>query len=169
MVALTTSLRPMVADDVPEVAALERRSFSDPWSARSLAEELTLADRRYVVACEDRILGYGGLMIVGDEAHVLTLAVDPDRRRNGIGAALLLWLVEQALGSGVCHLTLEVRVSNDPARGLYERFGFATVGTRRRYYRDEDALIMWAADLGSDAARRRLDGIREEIGWATSR
>jgi len=169
MVALIASLRPMVAGDVPEVAALERRSFSDPWSERALAEELTLADRRYVVACEDRIVGYGGLMVVGDEAHVLTLAVDPDRRRNGIGAAILLRLVDQAVGSGVRHLTLEVRISNDPARSLYERFGFAAVGTRPRYYRDEDALIMWSADLGSDAARSRLDGLREELGWATSR
>jgi ribosomal-protein-alanine N-acetyltransferase len=164
MVALTTSLRPMVAADVPEVAALERRAFSDPWSERALAEELELADRRYVVACAEGIVGYGGSMILGDEAHVLTLAVDPVRRRRGIATRLLLWLIDEAVGSGVHHLTLEVRVSNEAARGLYERFGFTAAGRRRRYYRDEDALIMWSADLGSDAARRRLQMIREEVG-----
>jgi ribosomal-protein-alanine N-acetyltransferase len=164
MVAVTTDLRPMMAADLPAVAALERKAFSDPWSERTLAEELGLADRRYVVAGGDPVVGYGGLMLVGDEAHVLTLAVDPACRRQRIGTRLLLWLMGEAVGSGVRHLTLEVRVSNDPARSLYRRFGFTEVGTRRRYYRDEDAVVMWAMDIGSDEARRRLDGIREETG-----
>lgn len=163
MVAVTLSLRPMVGADLPEVAALERIAFTDPWSERALAEELRLADRRYVVAHDGRILGYAGMMLVGEDAHVLTLAVEPAFRRRRVATRLLLWLVDAALAAGVRHLTLEVRVSNDPAQSLYRRFGFEPVGVRPGYYRDEDALVMWAVDVDGADARRRFAAIREEV------
>jgi ribosomal-protein-alanine N-acetyltransferase len=155
----------MVGADVPQVAALEQASFADPWSERVLSEELSLADRRYVVAAEPDgpVVGYGGVMLVGDDAHVMTMAVHPAHRRRGLGTRLLLWMVDAAMGAGAVHLTLEVRVSNDAARSLYERFGFERVGVRRGYYGDEDALIMWAVDVDRDDARRRLEAIREEL------
>ena len=164
MVTVTASLRPMQWSDLSAVAALEAASFPDPWSERVLAEELALADRRYVVAADrdGSISGYGGLMLVGEDAHVMTMAVHPDRRRRGLGTRILLWLVDSAIGDGAAHLTLEVRVSNDAARGLYRRFGFEPVGVRRGYYGDEDALIMWAVDVDGDDARARLEEIREE-------
>ncbi len=165
MVAVTAMLRPMTGGDLDAVAALEQASFDEPWSRRALAEEIGLADRRYVVAtgADGGVVGYAGAMLVGEDAHVLTMAVDAAHRRRGLGTRLLLWLVDAALGAGAVHLTLEVRVSNEAAQALYRRFGFDPVGVRRRYYRDEDALIMWAVDVDGEVARRRLDAIREEF------
>jgi len=162
---VTTTLRPMEAADVPAVAGLEAAAFTDPWSERTLAEELALSDRRYLVAIgeDGGLAGYGGLMLVGEDAHVLTIAVDPRRRRRGLGTRLLSRLVDEAIAAGARHLTLEVRVSNDAARALYGKFGFEPVGVRRRYYRDEDALVMWAVDVDGEAAAGRLRRIREEL------
>jgi ribosomal-protein-alanine N-acetyltransferase len=164
MVVMTASLRPMRRSDLPDVAALEDACFTDPWSQRTLAEELELENRRYVVASgpDGTICGYGGLMKIGEDAHVLTMAVLPPYRRKGIGTRLLLWLVERAVAEGAAHMTLEVRVSNEDAQGLYRRFGFEPVGVRRNYYRDEDALIMWAVDVDGADARNRLEAIRKE-------
>jgi ribosomal-protein-alanine N-acetyltransferase len=166
MGAVTTLLRPMAGRDLTAVAALERRAFDDPWSEHALAEELVLSDRRYVVAHDrhDAVVGYGGLMVVGEDAHIMTMAVDPHHRRRGLGTRLLLWLVDAAVGAGALHLTLEVRVSNGAAQTLYRRFGFEPVGVRPGYYGNEDALIMWAVDIDSDEARQRLAAIREEAG-----
>jgi len=161
---LTTSIRPMGPDDIPAVAALEERVFADPWSENAFREELATASRRYLVAEEGRaILGYGGLLVVEDDAHIVTLAVEPGTRGRGLGTRLMLRLAEEALRAGAAHLTLEVRVSNQPAQSLYRRFGFETVGLRRHYYRDEDALIMWALDIDSEGYRRRLTEIREGL------
>jgi ribosomal-protein-alanine N-acetyltransferase len=93
---------------------------------------------------------------------VTTLAVACEARRRGLGTHLMLALVEAAVAAGSSHLTLEVRVSNEAAQRLYRRFGFETVGLRRHYYRDEDALIMWAMDVDSAEYARRLAQIREE-------
>ena len=109
------------------------------------------------------IVGYGGLLVVGEDTHIVTLAVEPGTRGQGLGTRLMLRLAEEALRAGAAHLTLEVRVSNQPAQSLYRRFGFETVGLRRHYYRDEDALIMWALDIDSEGYRRRLTEIREGL------
>jgi ribosomal-protein-alanine N-acetyltransferase len=163
---VTTTFRPMETADVPAVADLEAAAFTDPWSERTLAEEIALPGRRYLVAIGDDgvLAGYGGVMVVGEDAHLLTIAVDPRLRRRGLGSRLLVRLVDEALAAGARHLTLEVRVSNEAARALYRKFGFEPVGVRRRYYRDEDALIMWAVDVDGEAARRRLGRIREGVG-----
>ncbi len=164
MAQLITSIRLMSPDDIPAVAALEQRVFADPWSENAFREELATASRRYLVAEEGRaILGYGGLLVVEDDAHIVTLAVEPGTRGQGLGTRLMLRLAEEALRAGAAHLTLEVRVSNQPAQSLYRRFGFETVGLRRHYYRDEDALIMWALDIDSEGYRRRLTEIREGL------
>jgi ribosomal-protein-alanine N-acetyltransferase len=76
---------------------------------------------------------------------------------------LLLAIIDAALEAGAEHLTLELRVSNSPARSLYERFGFSPVGVRPRYYVDEDALVMWAVNASGSEYSRRLDRIREEV------
>ncbi len=164
MAQLITSIRFMGPDDIPAVAALEQCVFADPWSENAFREEVGTASRRYLVAEEGRvILGYGGLMVVEDDAHIVTLAVEPGTRGRGLGTRLMLRLAEEALRAGAAHLTLEVRVSNQPAQSLYRRFGFETVGLRRHYYRDEDALIMWALDIDSEGYRRRLTEIREGL------
>lgn len=155
----------MTRDDIPAVATLERIVYPEPWSARVFYDELERDNRRYfVVDDHGTIVGYGGLLLVQDDAHVTTLAVDPAVRRRRLGTRLLLTLVEAALEAGARHLTLEVRVSNVDAQRLYERFGFQPVGRRKGYYRDEDALVMWAIDIDDDAYASRLGEIRAELG-----
>jgi ribosomal-protein-alanine N-acetyltransferase len=160
---VTTTIRRMETADIPAVSAMERVVFTDPWSENAFHEELAAAGRRYLVAEEGgAIAGYGGLLVVGEDTHVVTLAVAPEAQRRGLGTRLMVALVEEALAAGSSHLTLEVRVSNEAAQRLYHRFGFETVGLRRHYYRDEDALIMWAMDVDSAEYARRLAEIREE-------
>lgn len=157
-------VRPMTEADIPAVAALERRAFTEPWSEDAFAEELALDNRSYVVAeVGGEVLGYGGVMTLEEEAHIMTVAVDPAATRRKIGTRLMLALVERALERGARHLTLEVRISNDPALRLYRKLGFASVGLRPGYYRDEDALVMWAIDADEAPFQRRLDRIREEV------
>ena len=95
-------------------------------------------------------------MFIDDESHVNNIAVDPAWQGRGLGAALMLDLVRTGLAHGARHLTLEVRVGNDPALALYRRFGMAPVGVRPNYYPDtgDDALIMWARDIDSEAYGR---------------
>jgi ribosomal-protein-alanine N-acetyltransferase len=161
---LTSLVRPMTATDLEVVSNLERDIFPDPWSARAFAEELAAEGRHYLV-CEEggEVVGYAGLLVIGEDAHVVTLGVIPTRRQHGLGALLMLRLAEKALGAGAINLTLEVRADNEVAQGLYHRFGFVPIGVRRRYYRDVDALIMWALDIDSDEYRARLAVIRDGL------
>lgn len=133
------------------VLAIERDSFRSPWSERAFQTELDRPEAsEWFVALEgERVVGYGGLLQVATEGHVTNLAVDRDYRRRGIGSRLLDTLVEAAKARGVRSLTLEVRESNEAAIQLYEKFGFYSVGRRKRYYPedDEDALIMWKYEL----------------------
>ncbi|QIA26327.1 ribosomal protein S18-alanine N-acetyltransferase [Thermaerobacter sp. PB12/4term] len=138
---------PMTPGDLPLVLAIERRSFPTPWSERAFASELRdnlYAD--YIVARRGhRLVGYAGMWCILDEAHVTTIAVDPEFRGRGIGNRLLTALEERALRYGCRRMTLEVRVSNHVAQRLYLRHGFRPCGIRRGYYVDngEDAIIMW--------------------------
>ena len=156
----------MSRSDVPAVATLEREIYPQPWSARIFFDELAQANRRYFVVTSDgEIVGYGGVMLVEDDAHVTTLGVVPGFRRAKLGTRLLLALVESAVGGGARHLTLEVRATNTDAQKLYERFGFAPVGKRKGYYAGEDAIVMWALDVDAEEYGHRLGEIRTELGW----
>lgn len=157
-------IRSMTEKDLEDVVRLEREIYPQPWPHQVFADELTQPGRRYVVVEDDgNVVGYAGLMIVMDEAHVTTLAVRPTRRGARLGTRLMLALVDEALTAGCRQLTLEVRLSNHPAQSLYRRFGMAPVGLRKNYYRDEDALIMWAHDIHSEDYAERLEKIREEL------
>jgi ribosomal-protein-alanine N-acetyltransferase len=112
---------------------------------------------------DKRIIGYGGLLVIDEDAHITTLAVEPEARGQRLGKRLMLALVDQALGVGARHLTLEVRLSNSSAQGLYELFGFAPVGRRKNYYKTEDALVMWATDVDASDYADRLDSIRSGL------
>ena len=159
-IAPPTDVRPMRMSDIPAVHEIERSSFNEPWPEHALRQELTgnrLA--RYLVAERDgRIVGYAGVWLMVDEAHITTFGVLPDARRSGVGVRMLLAVAELGIELGAARLTLEVRPSNAPAIALYERFGFAVVGRRPRYYTDdgEDALIMTTSELHSAAMRARL-------------
>ncbi len=139
------SIKKMDESHVSQIAALEKICFSEPWSENSIASELSNPLSLWLVAEIDGTLaGYIGSQSVLGESDVMNVAVSPDYRRQGIGEALVLALVEELKKLGNHCLSLEVRLSNAPARSLYEKLGFAEVGRRPNYYRNpkEDALIL---------------------------
>jgi len=111
------------------------------------------------------VAGFAGMWIVFDEAHITTIGVDPLYRGRGFGELLLLALIDEAVRRGATWLTLEVRVSNGVAQGLYRKYGFAVQGTRRRYYSDngEDAYVMWSRSLRDPAYLARIEDLREGL------
>jgi ribosomal-protein-alanine N-acetyltransferase len=111
------------------------------------------------------IVGYAGLWLMTDEAHITTIAVDPDFQGNGIGELLVVALIDRAIQIGARWLTLEVRVSNEVAQKLYEKYTFKEMGIRRRYYSDngEDALVMWTDPIDSDTFQGTLLRNREAL------
>ena len=138
-------ITPMTAGQVPAVAELEKICFSDPWSEKSLGEELHNPLSLWLTAAEgDTLCGYIGSQTVLGETDMMNVAVHPDFRRRGIAEGLILSLVEALKKQQSHQLTLEVRASNAPAIGLYEKLGFSQVGRRPNYYRNprEDALIL---------------------------
>ena len=135
----------MTSDHVPQVAALEKECFSDPWSQQSVASELENPLALWLVWEEDgRVLGYVGSQTVLDETDMMNVAVSAQARRRGIAQALVEALVIQLKQRGSRCLTLEVRASNAPAICLYEKLGFRQVGRRPNYYSHpkEDGLIL---------------------------
>ena len=162
---MAVELSPLTAEDIAAAAELEARTYATPWSEQVFRDELAAAGRRYLKAEDDgSLVGYGGIMLVDEEAHITTVVVSPDHRGGRLGTRLVLALVDEAVESGARSLTLEVRVSNDAAQALYRRFGMAPVGVRKRYYVDEDALIMWVHDIDSDEYADRLAAIRGGLG-----
>ena len=136
---------PMENHHVMQVAALEKQCFSEPWSENSVASELNNPLSLWLVAVDDGDLaGYVGSQTVMDETDMMNIAVDVRYRRQGVAQALVEALAEQLKKAGSHCLTLEVRISNQPAIALYEKLGFAQVGKRPNYYRNpkEDALIL---------------------------
>ena len=130
---------------VAQIAQLERRCFSDPWSENSIRSELTGRLSLWVVALDgDTVAGYVGSQSVLGESDMMNVAVAPEYRRQGIAQALILELIRRLAQQGNHSLMLEVRASNAPAIALYEKLGFAQVGRRPNYYRNpkEDALIL---------------------------
>jgi ribosomal-protein-alanine N-acetyltransferase len=157
----------MTVDDLRAVHAIERVSFHVPWPDDAYRNEiLTNRLASYVVArAGDEVVGFGGLWVMVDEAHITTFAVDPRWRRRGVGEWMLLGLLDRAVERRAREATLEVRLSNMPARRLYEKYGFRPVGIRPRYYSDngEDALIMTTDALASPAMRERLARLRADL------
>ena len=151
-----TTIRPMTLEDLGAVVELEKENQPRPWSERVFRDELAAENRTYVVATDDSVVGFGGVMVIGDEGHVTNLLVNPDHRGSGIGRSLMVALIEAAIGNGACHLTLEVRKQNEAARALYSGLGLAPVGVRPRYYGDDDALILWAHDIDQPEYLERL-------------
>ncbi|MGI9641452.1 MAG: ribosomal protein S18-alanine N-acetyltransferase, partial [Acidimicrobiia bacterium] len=159
------TIRPMQRTDIPAVAELEAEIYPQPWPPRVFFDELAMDTRVYLVAVDESetIHGYGGILLIEDDAHITTIAVAPETRGGQLGTRLMLALVDAAVVAGGKHLTLEVRVSNDGAQRLYKRFGFEPVGRRKNYYRDEDALVMWATDIGGPDYTDRLAEIRTSL------
>ena len=135
----------MRQEHVAQVAALEKLCFRDPWSENSVASELNNPLSLWLVALDgERLAGYVGSQTVMDESDMMNLAVHPDYRCQGIGSRLVDELIKELKKKGSQRLTLEVRVSNEPAKRLYDELGFSEIAVRKRYYSHpkEDALIL---------------------------
>lgn len=164
MARIGLNLRSMTMDDIDVVVQLERKIYPEPWSEQAFVEELSRSNRAYyVVEGAEGIVGYGGMFVVEPDAHIATVAVTDEYRGRGLGTRLMLALIEAALEAGAENLTLEVRLDNYAAREIYRRFGFVPIGIRKNYYRDSDALVMWASDITDDAYSQRLDEIRRSL------
>jgi ribosomal-protein-alanine N-acetyltransferase len=165
--ALTVRIEPMRRKHLRSVLRIEQQVYPRPWSSSLFMSELALrATRAYFVARVGReLVGYAGLMMTLDEAHVTTIAVEPKRHRAKIGTRLLLVLVREAIARGATAITLEVRMSNIGAQDLYRRFGFGPVGVRKNYYQEvnEDALVMWARDVDQPDYAALLDSIERMV------
>ncbi len=158
---------PMRRSHLKSVIAIERRIFPSPWSLGLYLSEITQpATRAYYVACVGPdVVGYAGMMVVVGEGHVTNIGVAPEWQRHGVARRLLLKLAAEARERSAQHLTLEVRVSNAGAQALYHEFGFVPAGIRKNYYSEvhEDAIVMWAHDIHTDAYRLRLEGIEARL------
>jgi [ribosomal protein S18]-alanine N-acetyltransferase len=149
------------------VLAIERRVYARPWSPNLFAAEIADPNNRcYLVARQHKdVIGYGGLICYGDEAHITNVAVDPMHQRRAVATRLLVELIAEGIEMGARAISLEVRVTNWTAQRIYARFGFRPVGIRRNYYQEvqEDALIMWTDDIRTTAYRQRLDAIADSL------
>jgi ribosomal-protein-alanine N-acetyltransferase len=205
----------MTIEDIPEVARVERRCFSNPWPTSAYRRELQAPNQNHYLVLRaeqprlptpevpaprtpagpqpgsgplralprrtllpltrrlhgndgqrvEPILGFVGMWIMYDEAHVTTIGVDPDHRGRGLGELLLVAAFDEAVRRRAQWLTLEVRMSNEPAQALYRKYGFSGQGTRRRYYSDnnEDALIMWSRPLADAAYQSDVAELRRDL------
>lgn len=137
----------MKEEDIDQILNIEHLSFATPWSKEAFYNELYQNQFAvYIVLEEDgKIIGYCGVWIVLDEAHVTNVAVLPEYRGRKFGDALMRKLIEVAKEKGARTMTLEVRVTNHIAQSLYRKMGFQNGGIRKNYYTDnqEDALVMW--------------------------
>lgn len=155
---------PMQPADIEPVLTIERQVHDRPWSHALFTAELAAPGRRYLTAWSGagaprRLLGYGGVLLAVDEAHVTNVAVGPDDRRRKVASHLVIALLDAAMEMGAVAATLEVGAGNSAAQRLYSAFGFIPVGVRPRYYAatGEDAIIMWVHDLAGPASTARLD------------
>ncbi|MGQ4807571.1 [Ribosomal protein S18]-alanine N-acetyltransferase [Candidatus Entotheonellaceae bacterium PAL068K] len=145
---------PMRVEDLETILAIERQSFTMPWSRAMFVSELanTRTSCLFVAhagEAQDIAVGYLVYRVVIDEMHIVLVSVDPAWRRCGIARHMMERAMDQARQATCCRATLEVRVSNTGAQRLYFQLGFAPVGTRPGYYRrpTEDALILWRDPL----------------------
>jgi [ribosomal protein S18]-alanine N-acetyltransferase len=146
---------------------IERQVYPRPWSPSLFVSEMTSGrSRAYLVALDGRnVVGYGGLVSYGEEAHITTIAVDPEHHRRKIGTRLLYELILQGQDLGARAVSLEVRVTNWGAQRMYARFGFRPVGVRKNYYQEtgEDAVVMWTDDIRTPEYGRLLSRIIESV------
>ncbi len=145
-------VRPMTKRDIARVYEIEVQSFRSPWSKLSLLGELRNNVAHYYVAEEEgRVVGYGGMWLLFDEAHITNVAIAPEKRGLHFGRYLLYGMMQASHERGAERMTLEVRETNTTAQNLYYSFDFEKEGFRKRYYEDtgEGAWLLWNEDLGT--------------------
>jgi ribosomal-protein-alanine N-acetyltransferase len=153
------AVRPMLTSDIEAVSKIEKQSFTTFWNTQAYVTELANANAVYMVATlNDRVVGYGGLWVIMDEAHITTIAVEANLRGQKIGERLLIEMLKGSQKRGATRSTLEVRETNEPARCLYQKYGYVWVAIRKAYYSDnnENAEILWIDDMTTGEWRRRF-------------
>jgi ribosomal-protein-alanine N-acetyltransferase len=165
-------VRKMRASDIEQVSRIERTAFATAWSVQAYVTELANPNATYLVATcgrngvQENVVGYSGLWVVMDEAHVTTIAVKPDCRGRRVGERLLSEMLFLARRQGANRATLEVRSSNIVAHRLYAKYGFVWAAVRKNYYSDnnENADILWINDMDDSIWRRHYNDLRQELG-----
>lgn len=152
---LSIKIKPMEKSDVDAVIAIEEKAYgSHHWSKDSFMGELSNDLARYFSVFDEneKLIAYCGCWQILEEVHITNIAVDIDFRQRHIGEAMLKTIIDECYRNMAKYITLEVRVGNKPAIGLYEKYGFKSLGTRKGYYQDnnEDALIMWTENIFYD-------------------
>ncbi len=160
----------MRIDEIHEVMRLDRKSFPSPWSEDAYITELTNRAAMYYVARlqgNPGIVGYGGAWAIDEEAHITTLAVDPQHRRTHIGDRLLITMLKDSVARKALKVSLEVRVSNHKAIQMYTRYGFVEAGRREGYYidNDEDAIVLAVHEINQPEFAALLDVML--LKWST--
>ena len=158
----------MTADDIEDVVKIEADAHGEHhWSTSSFYDELNNNLAKYYCAktSDGELVGYAGTWHIIDEGHITTIAVANDYRRNHIGETLIVKILEDCFKDNIKYLTLEVRVSNQAAIGLYSKYGFNSLGTRKHYYQDnnEDALIMWTENIFYDKFKTVYNKNKESL------
>jgi ribosomal-protein-alanine N-acetyltransferase len=155
-------VRPLRAEDIPQVSRIDREAFPTMLPPADFGREMQNPLAHYIVAeqvdARDELAGFAGFWLMAGEAHIVNLAVREHHQQQGIGELLLLSLIKLAAHNETKMITLEVRASNDVARKLYAKYGFSIRGIRKGYYSDdrEDAIIMTVDDIASPDYHRRL-------------
>ena len=191
-------VEPMRVEQLDQVRRIERACFPTPWPRNAYRCEIEKNERAHYLVVRTTsesaqepqrqfplsifpfgrsgprdVVGYCGVWVMLDEAHITTIAVDPDYRRLGLGQLLIIQMARIALQARATRMTLEVRMSNEHAQALYRKYGFSDGGVRPRYYSDdfEDALIMRSEELKSPGFAERMDAgeeeLRRRVRWTT--
>ncbi len=149
------TIKRMTPEDIDGVIEIEAKAYgAHHWSKDSFLQELSNELAWYYSLFDEqgKLVAYAGTWHILEEAHITNIAVDTDHRRKGYGEALLKHVLDDCYKEMIKYLTLEVRVSNKAAIGLYEKYGFTSFGIRKKYYQDndEDAMIMWTKNIFYD-------------------
>jgi len=159
----------MEKDDVDQIMEIESVSFgSHHWSKESFISEIKNPLGSYFSAVEPetgKILGYCGFWLICEEAHITTIAVRPEYRKNKLGELLLQTMIEEGYKREAKWFTLEVRASNTAAQNLYYKYGFDSLGVRAKYYQDnnEDALIMWTKNIWESEFKDNFAKLKDNL------
>ncbi len=166
MVIQLVTIERMQREDIPRIMEIEKQCFTTPWHESAYLTELVNRSAYYVVArVDDKIVGYSGMWVIIDEAHITTIGVDPKYRGKKIGEQILIAMLEEAQRRGARRATLEVRESNHLAQNLYRKYGFIPAAIRRGYYSDnnENAVVMWVDDMFSQDYQHMFKDLKQRI------
>lgn len=163
------TIRNMTTKDIEQIMEIESVIFGAyHWTPQAFISEISNDFGNYFVAFDEStqmVVGYGGYWLILDEGHITTLAVRQDQQKRGIGEMLLQKMIEVGYAKNVKWFTLEVRAANIPAQNLYYKYGFKSLGLRKKYYQDnaEDALIMWTENIWDTKFKSLFNNLKEEL------